>query len=389
MFLLPTFMLFVFLIYETAKLSRVKIRHQFAVDAAAFVEMTNYSDFLNRSAYVNGAFPMRIFWEGFHGTPMDCMGRDPCPNPPIQTVPAPLSEILYADGVYPRSQTQADPAAFEALDRAGLKSWDIRFYAPARPTMDGPVPVVYNSNPKCSGKCVEIISMETAKHWNINWEDASQVYKLYVQIYQLLGSVESAQFSVLKRLSNEHNFLRKSYWLNTGGDTALAEAGELVNSLARADQNSGGVFKDAVKIECTERVYFHGNQLVHSWAQPYQTWASEPPPGTSQPIGNISGDCNGSGDLFQVVWVTQTKLFGLSSPGSSGSTSPGWPVSTRYAVDNNYFRVDLNSIMLNDTQSGCESGGPCVHATVAVAGFGAKASVWPDPTPKYQVRLYP
>src|SRR3989338_2621014 len=75
LFLFPTLMLFVFLIFETAKLSREKIRHQFAVDAAAFVEMTNYSDFLNRSAYVNGAFPMRIFREGFHETMLDCLGR--------------------------------------------------------------------------------------------------------------------------------------------------------------------------------------------------------------------------------------------------------------------------------------------------------------------------
>ncbi|MDE2238142.1 MAG: hypothetical protein KGK30_09650, partial [Elusimicrobia bacterium] len=102
LFLLPTLFLFVFLIFETAKLSRAKIRHQFAVDAAAFVEMTNYSDFLNRSAYVNGAFPMRIFWEGFHDGPgIDCQGRDPCPKPPITRNPAPINEILYADGVYP------------------------------------------------------------------------------------------------------------------------------------------------------------------------------------------------------------------------------------------------------------------------------------------------
>src|SRR3990167_9990070 len=60
MLLFPTLFLFVYLIYETAKLSREKIKHQFAMDAAAFVEATNYSDFLNRTAYVNGAFPMRI-----------------------------------------------------------------------------------------------------------------------------------------------------------------------------------------------------------------------------------------------------------------------------------------------------------------------------------------
>src|SRR3989304_4552981 len=65
MLLFPTLFLFVYLIYETAKLSREKIKHQFAMDAAAFVEAPNYSDFLNRTAYVNGAFPMRIFEQGY------------------------------------------------------------------------------------------------------------------------------------------------------------------------------------------------------------------------------------------------------------------------------------------------------------------------------------
>src|SRR3984957_11337744 len=73
--LFPTLFLFVYLIDETAKLSREKIRHQFAMDAAAFVEMTNYSDFLNRSAYVNGAFPMRIFEEGYWDFNAECTGK--------------------------------------------------------------------------------------------------------------------------------------------------------------------------------------------------------------------------------------------------------------------------------------------------------------------------
>src|SRR5882762_4250727 len=96
LFIFPTLMLFVFLIFETAKLSREKIRHQFAVDAAAFVEMSNYSDFLNRSAYVNGAFPMRIFYEGFHDTELECLGRDPCPSPGHKH----LNDILFDDGIF-------------------------------------------------------------------------------------------------------------------------------------------------------------------------------------------------------------------------------------------------------------------------------------------------
>ena len=61
LFVFPSIFLFLFLIIETAKLSRQKIRHQFAIDTAAFLEMSNYSDLLNNSAYVNGAFPQSLF----------------------------------------------------------------------------------------------------------------------------------------------------------------------------------------------------------------------------------------------------------------------------------------------------------------------------------------
>ena len=61
--LIPTILLVIYLLFETAKLSRFKIRSQFALDSAAFIELTSYSNFLNAVAYVNGAFPFRVFRE--------------------------------------------------------------------------------------------------------------------------------------------------------------------------------------------------------------------------------------------------------------------------------------------------------------------------------------
>ena len=61
--IIPSLLLFVYLLFETTKLSREKIRQQFAVDSAAFIQMSDYTNLLNRTAYVNGAFPSRIFKE--------------------------------------------------------------------------------------------------------------------------------------------------------------------------------------------------------------------------------------------------------------------------------------------------------------------------------------
>src|SRR5262249_9320370 len=157
---------------------------------------------------------------------------------------------------------------------------------------------------------------------------------------------------VLTRLTTGHNFLKKSYWLNTGGDTALAEADTLVSSF---DRSASG-FKDSVHFLCADSLLFHGNQLVHSWAQPYKILASDPPPQMPSTIAECSG-------LFQLAWVTGSMLRSMSS--RTSGEYPGWPVEARYTVDKNFFNVDLNRLM-----NGAD-GGPRVHATIAVAGFGA------------------
>ncbi|MBI5631054.1 MAG: hypothetical protein HY921_09235 [Elusimicrobia bacterium] len=383
LFIFPSLFLFIFLIFETAKLSQQKIRHQFAVDAAAFVELTNYSDFLNRSAYVNGAFPMRIFYEGFHGETLDCQGKDPCPGP------TPIDEILYKDGVFPRSLSDAGRTNYGEEEK-----WDIG-YGGARSDMNSSNPEVASRDCIVTGKgerpadgnvggtaqdnCFTLISMETAKHWWINWDDANQIYKLYVQIYQLLGSVESAQFSVLRRLSDNHNFLKKSYWLNTGDDPQypgrnLIEADQAVANFRNvADTNFPLCKNCAVKFSCVQNLLFHGNQFVHSTFQQYKIFASDPPPQMPKTIDECEG-------LFQLVTVKPNAIKSLTQP--SGSGYPGWPVEVHWMAPKNYFGVDFNRM------AAVESGAsPKVHATVALEG--KNPSVWPEPTPRFQVRLYP
>ena len=61
---LPSFFLIVMFLVQIGQISREKIRQQFAIDAAATLEMESYADLLNRLAYVNGVFPHRIFRGG-------------------------------------------------------------------------------------------------------------------------------------------------------------------------------------------------------------------------------------------------------------------------------------------------------------------------------------
>ena len=383
-FFFPTLMLFVFLIFETAKLSREKIRHQFAADAAVFVEMTNYSDFLNRSAYVNGAFPMRIFFEGFHGTPMQCLGKSGCSGDKA------LDELLFQDGAFPRSgQSNGDPTAFQAT-AGGNPKWDIEFGGNRAAQMNGlasstssddggePICKITTGSNAQQSNCITLISENTAQFWNVNWDDANQVYRLYVQIYQLLGSVESAQYQVLQRLTTGgklHNFLQKSYWLNVGGDSAIGEASLAAQSFGQGNSD----FSSVVHFHCAQYILFYGNTVTpQNLFQKTFLVASDPIPKMPD---NIATNCSG---IFQVVTVSPSTIDSMKM-GQQG----GWSAQFAWSPpSSNYFNVPLLGIARNADGTGK----PIVQATAAVDGQGTTkvaASVWPDPTPKYQVRVFP
>ena len=168
MLLFPTLFLFVYLIFETAKLSREKIRHQFAMDAAAFVEAANYSDFLNRTAYVNGAFPMRIYEEGY-----DTFMADP-KDDGNASLKVSYAELLYRNGIFPRSQT---PGVHKYDNQP---SWDIAY---------GGVGANKNSTSPQMHEPVMLFTLDNAQRYYLQWDLAFEVAKLYLQLFSLLGTV--------------------------------------------------------------------------------------------------------------------------------------------------------------------------------------------------------
>ncbi|MEK7389221.1 MAG: hypothetical protein AAB036_05955 [Elusimicrobiota bacterium] len=349
MLLFPTLFLFVYLIYETAKLSKEKIRHQFAMDAAAFVEATNYSDFLNRTAYVNGAFPMRIFEQGYDDFPAECEGKvEHCAK-------VSYADLLYKNGIFPRSQSGKKEYKNEDV-------WDIAFGGKgvgknsANPTLEDPV---------------VLFTLDDANRFWHPFDLATEVCKLYVQVFSLLGSVEDAQWQVLKRLSKDsnHSFLQKSYFLNTG------DASNYGTELARSFDAALGDFR--TQAHCVRKITYYGNRhMGGTGLQQYQVFSVDPP----ETLPDSPG-C-GSGGLFQLQTVDDSVIRKLNSPG--GSEYPGLSLSLSWQFPRqNYFNVDFGSLPQH-----FPSGLPALHTTVSV-GHNSKAKVWPDPTPKFQVREFP
>ncbi|MDE2292722.1 MAG: Tad domain-containing protein [Elusimicrobia bacterium] len=365
LFILPSLFLFVYLIFETAKLSREKIRHQFALDSAAFIEMTNYSDFLNRSAYVNGAFPQRIFYEGFYNT---CIQKKNNTQGDCGTAGDRLYNILYKNGAYPRTD-QAPPD--QPLD--DLPAWFLQFGGDGAAKNGGP--------PDMGSGLLRLITMQNALDYWLSWDDAQDIYKLYVQIYELLGSVEDAQTSVFKRLTTDHNFFRKSYWLNTNDPIDQADEGA-----AYFPGGSAAVGSFDPKPFCIQQIDIVGNKPTNNPFQPYVQFE----PATPVQMPSTIANCQPNSGLFQVEWIKQNELdemHGSHAPGSRfGLTLPGYPVFQNWGrgvVDHNYFNVNfMNTVSCPGAVS---ANGPCVHATISLSG----GMLWPNPTPKFQTRLYP
>ena len=368
LFVIPSLFLFVYLIFETAKLSREKIRHQFALDSAAFIEMTNYSDFLNRSAYVNGAFPQRIFHEGFYNT---CIEKKNNTQGDCGTQGDRLYNILFKNGAFPRADA---PDPNDDLAWNSTPIWLIQF---------GGMGGAKNNNPPDMGSGrLDLITMQDALDYWLSWDDAQDIYKLYVQIYQLLGSVEDAQTSVFKRLTSDHNFFRKSYWLNTNDPINSAEMG--------ASYFPGGgmaVSSFEPKPYCIQEIMIVGNKPTNNPFQPYVQFAPASP---VQMPSTIVG-CQPTSGLFQVEAIPQNQLTDLATPHAPGSqyalSLPGLPIFQSWGaglVEKNFFNVNFMGVSKCQGATGANSG-PCVHATISLSG----GRLWPNPTPKFQTRLYP
>ncbi len=343
--IIPSLLLFVYLLFEITKLSREKIRHQFATDSAAFIEMTNYSDFFNRTAYVNGSFPHRIFKEAYDCPPnehyqMTSGGGSICPY-----------DMLYEAGCFPRYEGDDSEGAMDRMSK-----WPIKF-DDARAGM--------NQNPPQFDTMLKFVTEDQGIKIYIFWDAVAGdkgLYRFYAQVYNLLGSVETSQKTVFERLTENFNFFRKSYYLNTG----------------ECQQNPGVCGDDGLAEFKANRVHpvLHFIDTLKFWAKvprsglpPYYLGVTDPPL-----------DMPGPG-LFQLATVPDAELAPLKT---------GFEVYQGWDAPSNYFGIDVNKLASKNCSGKISGTRPCVHARIASqCPAGNNNCVWPDPTPKYQTRLYP
>ena len=344
-FVIPSLFLFIILVFEITKLSREKIRHQFAVDSASFIEMTNYSDFLNRSAYINGAFPERIFAESFYGTCIpskSVMGRE---NIYRGCGSRELFFMLWNNSAFPSrgDEINDSPVNWKPNEITANAAWQMYYANPDLKTEEPKFPPC-ELNSKSFDRCAYILTSDNALKWWIQWEDAMDVYKLYFQIYQLLGSVFEAQLAVFNRLTKDsspmpHTFYRKSVWLNTG------ESGAPHDEYSRdAVQDSFTTKLDndfKPRAACVENILFFGNQYTPTAYQPYKIYSPNEPAHVTPLSDKV---CSDGAGLFQVAYAKGIKdMFNAAAQSVGGDLNVpsrhGIKVVQRWVAPKNYWDV--------------------------------------------------
>ncbi|MFA6584049.1 MAG: hypothetical protein WCS77_07120 [Elusimicrobiaceae bacterium] len=381
-FIIPTLFIFVFLLFETAKLSREKIKRQFAVDSATFIELQNYSDNFNRFAYVNGAFPHRIFREAY-----------PCKDKIYHTKDNSswvcTEELMLANGDYPvwagmnedgqRSQTEtgeirggknlilADSGIMpNCQDANQCNVWPIRYQG------CGVEKTKMNKEIWTNGEIGDFYLLRKDKDSfdcpGVNGQEYSvanlhlsqkrvkeDLFPFWHKVYALLGKVDEAQFSVMKSLVENHVFFRKSYYLNAGDCTEqagtsssdMSSCGE--TGLGRDLSKSGGgnTIYDAGKID-TLRVSV---DKVLFWGR-----------------GKSSGGLNFDVEPTIPNEAEVKKLFQLRVLSGSGTDftnvdkmGKGLHVYQGWVAEDNYFKINVNKLASCDKTNSL-----CVHVTGAV-----------------------
>jgi hypothetical protein len=344
--LIPTIMLIIALLLETTKLSREKMRHQFALDASAFTELTATSNFLNNIAYSNGAYPFRLFKEYFeYGNPNIELDADKCGDNCGDLPPKiDLYTFFFKGGAFP---APPDP---DGVIKPEEPEWEFHYSESSDP-------------PDRANWDTENPSIDSAKYYPINSELIANFYKvpfdvdaiqLYILLYHMLGKIYEGQRKVYDEVSNEGEFFRKAYYLNT------CREGESC-SLGQVGREGSKEFKKY--IVGTMPVYINN---IRTYLKDENTGAANPLDLELREFPSIGGK------LYQ---------FAFMNPGSRERMRQlftGIDISQPFAAPDNYFGINLAQYK------------PHTHVRAALQCTKASNNcLWPNPTPKYQVRTYP
>ena len=354
--LAPIFILVIYLLFEMVKVSATKIREQFALDNAAYSQMSAASTYLNAVAMTNGPLPYRVmkFYENKKITATNTAIENKMP-PQIS-----VFDIFYKGGGVPAIGPDYEQAGKNEPPHPDSTDWGIKYYEGdlinANASRKGWQKEQPNIN--ISGDDpLPIISEELVKNYYFTQLENFAVGAIadYLQTYLTVGDIYGAQRYSFEQVSKNAIMYREAYFLNVR-NCKRADCARQSASKIRQFINLQTVPVELNKI----MVYMsdsNGSNGAHGGALglPLEAkdWGGKP--------------------LFQFAYVapsSRTKLRTLSR---------GIMLKQNYKLPANHFNINLE-----------QKYKPYVRNEVVLScPRNNNNCVWPNPLPKYSVTLNP
>lgn len=348
--LAPIFVLVIYLLFETAKVSMTKIRQQFALDNAAYSQMSSASTYLNAVAMVNGPLPYRVMLYYANEAPLlNASETAKSKGSPDQIT---IFELFYQGGgipsIGPNYETGINkPPAAESIDW-GLK-YSSKANTPSRRDWEKEKPA-----PPPSSEPVAMMSEELANNYYFPHTTAIPVITQYLTNFVYVRSIYESQSYVYKEVSKNAIMFREAYYLNVN-DCKRSECARQSASKMRqfitlstipfeipelqfyiSDSDGSGVIGSAIHVN------FHSRELLDK-------------------------------DLFQFAYLNSSSLSKLRT------LARGVLLKQSFKLPRNHFNINLE-----------QKYKPYVRTRVQLlCPRSSNNCVWPNPLPKYGVKLEP
>lgn len=342
-----------------------KVQHQYALDNAAYSQMTTVSAYLNAVAMTNGPALYRVMItydekkiQRLDDVSGSCTSDKLCP-PQIS-----VFDIFYRGGAFPglgapAQQPNHNTPAAESTDwnfqyyPADGNSWDAAFQIEkGHEAYDGRKSWT-TDNPKLPKDPPALMSLNLIKNYKLTYSEVVKYFSEYLRWVFYLGYIFDNQKYMYEQLTNNAFSFRSGYSVNTGtckpAECARQSARQLMPYLKI---NLKPFDLQTIRVQFTD-----------------YTW------GTSDPIEQnlTSGDLNAGRDIYMFAYVAPSSL------GVLRRLERGITLKQPYKVPSNHFNKDLNTKYKPFTR----------NTIIMACPRRGNNCVWPNPLPKYNVYLRP
>ena len=351
--LAPIFILVVYLLFETSKLSMTKVRQQFALDNGAYSQMSTTSGYLNALAMVNGPLPYRVI-KTFDAQ-LTHKQKKTAQRKGVVTV----FDVFYEAGAFPAAGPSHESGPNGAINNpvpaAESNNWDFQYFNGKRknwmkedPTMKLEEDEEEDGHVVLTDKSITEDYFFDASSGGLGLEFLQQ----YLLVFIRTGSIYASQDYVYKDNIKNSRMFRESYFLNTR-ECSRRECGkQAAETLDRYELESKAMELDKIALYFTAtmgKFTASSNSLLI-------------PLNTEEIMKS---------KLFQFAYLTPTSRSRLRQ------LDKGIVLKQKFAVPANRFNIDLTQRYK-----------PYVRNTVSIScPRSGNNCVWPNPLPKYSVKV--